>query len=48
MILVEQNLEFATNIAEHAYLMDKGQVVRELPAKDLLADRDLQHEYLGV
>jgi len=48
VVLVEQNLEFATNIAEHAYLMDKGQIVRELPAKDVLTDRDLQHEYLGV
>ena len=48
VILVEQNLEFATKIAEHAYLMDKGRIVRDLPAHDLLADRDLQHEYMGV
>jgi urea ABC transporter ATP-binding protein UrtE len=48
VVLVEQNLEFATNIAEHAFLMDKGRVVRELPARNVLADRDLQHEYLGV
>lgn len=48
VVLVEQNLEFATNIAEHAYLMDKGRIVRELPAKDVLTDRELQHEYLGV
>lgn len=48
VVLVEQNLEFATNIAEHAYLMDMGRIVRELPAKELLSDRELQHEYLGV
>jgi urea ABC transporter ATP-binding protein UrtE len=48
VVVVEQNLEFATKIAEHAYLMDKGQVVRSMPAKDILTDRDLQHEYLGV
>jgi len=48
VILVEQNLEFATKIAEHAYLMDKGRIVRDLPAHDLLADRDLQREYMGV
>ena len=48
VVLVEQNLEFATNVAEHAYLMDRGRIVRELPAKDVLADRELQHEYLGV
>jgi len=48
VVLVEQNLEFATKVAEHAYLMDKGRIVRKLPAKDVLTDRDLQHEYLGV
>ena len=48
VVLVEQNLEFAAKIAQHAYLMDKGRIVRDLPAHDVLADRDLQHEYLGV
>jgi urea ABC transporter ATP-binding protein UrtE len=48
VVVVEQNLEFATDIAEHAHLMDNGQIVRELPARDMLADRALQHEYLGV
>lgn len=48
VVLVEQNLEFATNVAEHAYLMDMGCIVRELPAKEVLSDRELQHEYLGV
>jgi urea ABC transporter ATP-binding protein UrtE len=48
VVLVEQNLQFATKIADHAHLMDKGRIVRELPAHDVLTDRDLQHEYLGV
>ncbi len=48
VVLVEQNLEFATKIAQQAYLMDKGQIVRSLPAQDVLTDRDLQHEYMGV
>jgi urea ABC transporter ATP-binding protein UrtE len=48
VVIVEQNLEFAAKIAEHAYLMDKGTIVRDLPAKDVLTDRDLQHEYMGV
>ncbi len=48
VIIVEQNLEFAVSIADHAYLMDKGQIVRELPAQEVLSDRELQHEYLGV
>jgi urea ABC transporter ATP-binding protein UrtE len=48
VVLVEQNLQFATKIAQHAHLMDKGRIVRDMPAQDVLADRDLQHEYLGV
>jgi branched-chain amino acid transport system ATP-binding protein/urea transport system ATP-binding protein len=48
VVLVEQNLDFATKIAQHAYLMDKGEIVRDLPARDLLGDRALQHEFLGV
>lgn len=48
VVLVEQNLQFATKIAQHAHLMDKGRIVRDMPAQDVLADRELQHEYLGV
>jgi urea ABC transporter ATP-binding protein UrtE len=48
VVLVEQNLDFATKIARHAYLMAKGEIVRDLAAADMLRDRDLQHEYLGV
>ena len=48
VVLVEQNLDFATKIARHAFLMDKGRVVRDLPASDVLSDRELQHEYMGV
>ncbi len=48
VVLVEQNLDFATRLAKHAYLMDKGQVVRDLPADEILNDKDLQHEYMGV
>jgi urea ABC transporter ATP-binding protein UrtE len=48
VVLVEQNLDFATQVVEHAYLMDKGQLVRDLPATEILGDRALQREYLGV
>lgn len=48
VVLVEQNLDFAAKIARHAYLMDKGEIVRDLPAQNLLSDRALQHEFLGV
>ncbi len=45
---MEQNLDFATKIAQHAFLMDKGLIVRDLPAGDVLSDKELQHEYMGV
>jgi urea ABC transporter ATP-binding protein UrtE len=48
VVLVEQNLDFAAEIAGRAYLVDKGRVVRELPPGQVLADRDLQREYMGI
>lgn len=48
VLLVEQNLDFASQVAERAVLMDRGEVVRELLVNDLLHDQELQHEYLGV
>jgi urea ABC transporter ATP-binding protein UrtE len=48
VVLVEQNLDFAAALAERAYLMEKGRIVRSLAAADALRDRDLQREYMGV
>jgi urea ABC transporter ATP-binding protein UrtE len=48
VLLVEQNLDFATRLASRAYLMDKGRVVRTVDSRELLENRDLQHEYMGV
>lgn len=48
VVLVEQNLEFAVRVASHAHLMEKGRIVRILPCAQLLDDRQLQHDYLGV
>ena len=48
MVLVEQNLEFAVRATSRARVMDKGRIVRDLPSADVLADRQLQHEYMGV
>jgi urea transport system ATP-binding protein len=48
VVLVEQNLDFAAKVARHAYVMAKGEIVRDLPASEMLSDRTLQHEYLGV
>jgi urea ABC transporter ATP-binding protein UrtE len=48
VVLVEQNLEFAASVAEVAYVMDKGRIVRKLQTDHLLSDVALQHELLGV
>lgn len=48
VVLVEQNLDFAARIAADAYVIDRGRVVRRLAAREVAANRELQHEYLGV
>lgn len=48
VVIVEQNLEFAASVADVAYVMDKGRIVRKLATDHLLSDVSLQHELLGV
>jgi ABC-type branched-subunit amino acid transport system ATPase component len=48
VLLVEQNLEFATALATRSYIIEKGRIARDLLSADLLGDVALQHEYLGV
>jgi urea transport system ATP-binding protein len=47
ILLVEQNLDFAAQLAGRAYIVDVGQVRRELAPNELLEDPALQHEYMG-
>jgi len=48
VLLVEQNLQFAAALAQRAYIMNKGVVVRELPIAHIVEDPDIQREYMGV
>ncbi len=48
VVLVEQNLDFASQLATRAYLVDKGRAVQELSTTDILNDKDLQREHLGI
>ena len=48
VLLVEQNLEFAVELSTRVYIVDKGQIVAEVPSRELLADERLQHELLGI
>ena len=48
ILLVEQSLSFALELADHAYIMSKGKVVYDAPAADLLANSEVKAQYLGV
>src|SRR3954466_9363629 len=48
VLLVEQNATMALSIADYGYVMENGRVVKDGPASELLADKDIQEFYLGV
>ncbi|MDQ4075713.1 MAG: ABC transporter ATP-binding protein, partial [Chloroflexota bacterium] len=48
ILLVEQNLPLATQIADRVYVMSKGQIVFEGTPEDLRSDKAVQTRYLGV
>jgi len=48
LLLVEQNVERALQLADRAYVMDQGEIVHSGAAKALLADKDIQERYCAV
>src|SRR5687767_15290268 len=48
VLLIEQNLGVAIDVAETVDVMMNGRITRSLPARELAADRDLQQRLLGV
>jgi branched-chain amino acid transport system ATP-binding protein len=48
VLLVEQNVELALDIADRAYVLDQGTVVHQASAKELLADNDIKERYCSV
>jgi len=48
VLLVEQNVELALDIADRAYVMDQGAVVHQATAQELLADDDIKERYCSV
>jgi branched-chain amino acid transport system ATP-binding protein len=48
VLLVEQNVELALDIADRAYVLDQGGVVHHASAKELLADNDIKERYCSV
>lgn len=48
VLLVEQDVKLALEHADRGLVMRTGQVVKEGPARDLLADEHVRHIYLGA
>jgi branched-chain amino acid transport system ATP-binding protein len=48
IILVEQRVREALDVAARAYVLDQGRIVRTGPAKDLGSDRQIQATYMGL
>ena len=48
ILLVEQNVELALDIADRAYVLDQGAVVHHAAASELLADNDIKERYCSV
>jgi branched-chain amino acid transport system ATP-binding protein len=48
VLLVEQNVELALDIADRAYVLDQGAVVHHATARELLADNDIKERYCSV
>ncbi len=48
ILLVEQNANIALNVADRAYVLETGKIVKEGTAKQLLNDPDVKVAYLGA
>lgn len=48
VLLIEQNLGVALEVADRIGVMVNGRIAQELPAAELAADRELQERLLGV
>jgi len=48
ILIAEQNLALAFEVADRIYVMERGEVVHEAPAASFRDDHTLQRRYLGV
>jgi branched-chain amino acid transport system ATP-binding protein len=48
ILLVEQNLQKALEIADRGYVIETGKIKTEGPSKDLLQDETVRSAYLGI
>jgi branched-chain amino acid transport system ATP-binding protein len=48
ILLVEQDVELALELASYGYVMESGRVVMHGPAKELIESADLKSAYMGI
>ena len=48
VLLVEQNVAMALNLAQRAAVLEEGRIVAEGPAAELLARPEIRRAYLGL
>ncbi len=48
VLLVEQNLTFALDLADHVYVMSKGRIVYDGSSAELSNSTEVKARYLGV
>jgi len=48
ILIVEQNVARALEVADRAYVMDQGLIVHSGNAKDLLGDKEIQERYCAI
>jgi branched-chain amino acid transport system ATP-binding protein len=48
ILIAEQNLALALEVADRVYVLDRGELVHQAPAREFGEDRDRQRRFLGV
>ncbi len=48
VLMVEQNLKMAETVGDRCYILDKGMILHSGDIKELVKDKELQRNYLGV
>ena len=48
ILLAEQNVAFGLGMADHVYILHKGEVVFAGPPDEIARNRDIQDQYLAV
>jgi branched-chain amino acid transport system ATP-binding protein len=48
VLVVEQNVADALDMADRAYVIERGVLVKSAPGRELLGDPDIQRAYLGI